>query len=66
MTTNRQLRILNHLAINDEMDVITLSELLNVSTSTIRRELTLMEDSGLLVRTHGAARLPTPISYEAP
>jgi DeoR family transcriptional regulator of aga operon len=66
MTTNRQLRILNHLAINDEMDVTALSELLDVSTSTIRRELTLMEESGLLVRTHGAARLPTPISYEAP
>lgn len=66
MTTGRQLRILNHLAIHAEMDVIELSELLNVSPSTVRRELSIMEQNGLLVRTHGAARLPTPISYEAP
>lgn len=66
MTTNRQLRILNHLAIHAELDVIELSELLSVSPSTVRRELSIMEGSGLLVRLHGAARLPSPISYEAP
>lgn len=66
MTTSRQLRILHYLAIYDELEVNQLSALLQVSPSTIRRELTAMEESGLLVRTHGAARLPNPISYEAP
>ena len=65
MATDRQLRILYHLAVNAGMDVVELSELLNVSPSTVRRDLSSMEESGLLERTHGAARLPTPISYEA-
>lgn len=66
MTTSRQLKILNYLAIHDEMDVKELSERLHVSPSTVRRELSVMEKSGLLKRTHGAAYLPTPIRYDAP
>ncbi len=66
MTTDRQLEILYHLAVNDEMNVQELSEVLDVSTSTVRRELTAMEESGLLVRTHGAARPPTPVRYDPP
>lgn len=66
MTTDRQLRILEHLVRHDELEVAQLSELLQVSPSTVRRELTTMEKIGLLVRTHGAARLPTPIHYDSP
>lgn len=66
MATDRQLRILHHLSARDQMEVQELAQLLHVSTSTIRRELTALEDNGLLVRTHGAARLAEPIRYEAP
>lgn len=64
MTTDRQTKILQYLAGHDKLEIAQLSELLRVSPSTIRRELREMEKSGLLVRTHGAAQLPTPIRYE--
>ena len=41
-----------------------LSELLDVSASTVRRDLTLLESEGLLKRTHGGARWLTPSSDE--
>ena len=66
MATERQIRILQLLSRSDSLEVTKLSELLQVSPSTIRRELTVMEESGLLVRTHGMARLPSPIRYELP
>lgn len=66
MATDRQLRILHHLSARDEMEVQELARVLHVSPSTIRRELTVLEENGLLVRTHGAARLAEPIRYEAP
>src|SRR5574341_207385 len=64
MTTDRQAKILQYLAGHGELEVAQLSQLLQVSSSTVRRELTAMEENGLLVRTHGAAQLPTPIHYE--
>jgi DeoR family transcriptional regulator of aga operon len=64
MTTDRQAKILQYLAGHGELEVAQLSQLLQVSSSTVRRELTVMEENGLLVRTHGAAQLPTPIHYE--
>lgn len=66
MTTNRQIQILQHLTRHDCLEVTQLSELLQVSPSTIRRELKVLEKSGLLERSHGAARLPAPIRYELP
>lgn len=66
MTTERQMSILQHLTRHNSLEVAQLSKLLAVSPSTIRRELKAMEESGLLVRTHGMARLPTPIHYEFP
>jgi DeoR family transcriptional regulator of aga operon len=66
MATDRQLRILQHLAIQDETTIPDLSELLHVSPSTVRRELSVMENNGLLVRTHGGAHLPTPVHYAVP
>lgn len=66
MITRRQLDIVEHLAIRYEVEVGELSDLLDVSPSTIRRELRLMEREGLVVRTHGAARLRVPIHYDPP
>jgi DeoR family transcriptional regulator of aga operon len=66
MTTNRQMQILQHLSRHDSLEVGQLSDLLQVSPSTIRRELRVMQKSGLLRRTHGTAQLPTPIHYELP
>ena len=66
MTTERQLKILQHLTQHHRLEVGQLSALLQVSPSTIRRELRLMQESGLLKRTHGTAQLPTPIRYELP
>ena len=53
-----------HLIQSDGMGVKELSRLLQISDSTTRRQLTLMEKRGLVVRTHGGARLATPITYE--
>lgn len=39
-----------------------LSQLLFISPSSIRRDLTRMENSGLVVRSHGGVSLPAPIS----
>lgn len=66
MTTDRQLKILQHLTQHDSLEVGRLSELLDVSPSTIRRDLRVMQKSGLLQRTHGTAQIPTPIRYELP
>ncbi|HXV43004.1 MAG TPA: DeoR/GlpR family DNA-binding transcription regulator [Anaerolineae bacterium] len=66
MTTDRQMKILQHLTQHDSLEVGQLSELLQVSPSTIRRELRVMQKSGLLQRTHGTAQLPIPIHYELP
>ena len=66
MTSDRRLRIIHQLAIHHEMEVEELSSSLHVSPSTIRRELSVMETDGLLVRTHGAAHLRVPIDYDFP
>jgi DeoR family transcriptional regulator of aga operon len=65
-TSDRQAKILQHLTKHHILEVSELSDLLQVSPSTIRRELKVMEKGGLLVRSHGIARLPTPIHYELP
>ncbi len=66
MTTDRQMKILQHLTLHERLEVKQLSELLQISPSTVRRELTVMEENGLLVRAHGNARLRVPIRYELP
>ncbi len=65
MTTDRQLSVLHHLVIRHDIEVDELSNLLRVSPSTIRRELRVLEEEGLLTRTHGAAHLRVPIHYES-
>jgi len=66
MTTDRQAKILQYLAEHDALEVNQLSARLEVSPSTVRRELRALQESGLLVRTHGAARRPAPLLYEPP
>ena len=53
----RQSQILDLLAKNKKMEVTKLSELLNVSQVTIRKDLVILENSGIFVREHGYARL---------
>lgn len=59
-----QRKILAHLIRNESIGVKELSRILQVSDSTTRRQLTSLEKKGLAVRTHGGARLATPITYE--
>jgi len=53
----RQKLILEHLAKNLELSVESLAQLCNSSSATIRRDLTQLEDMGVLKRTHGGARI---------
>ena len=59
-----QRKIMALLIQNESVGVKELSRLLQISDSTTRRQLTLMEKRGLVVRTHGGARLANPITYE--
>lgn len=43
-----------------------LAEVLHVTTMTIRRDLALLEEAGVLTRTHGGCALATPFVHEAP
>lgn len=63
-TPERYKRILIHLNQKGQMLVEDLATHLNVSPSTIRRDLTQMESQGLLRRFHGGAELLQPLLYE--
>lgn len=59
---NRHLKILDHLAHKGKVRVDELSEYLDVSPVTIRRDLDILDKKGLLSRTHGgAASIKAPI-----
>lgn len=53
----RHTKILDLLSKNKKMEVTKLSELLNVSQVTIRKDLIQLEGSGIIVREHGFATL---------
>lgn len=53
----RKIQILNILDRERSVTIANLSDYFHVSPSTIRRDLTAMEESGLLKRTHGGALL---------
>jgi DeoR family transcriptional regulator of aga operon len=57
--------ILEQLAINGSASVEQLSELLDVSGATVRRDLRQLGDQHLLARTHGGA-VGQAVSYELP
>ena len=54
----RQKKIEEELKISGSLLISDISQILNCSEETIRRDLKEMEDSGKLVRTHGGAYLP--------
>ena len=60
----RQQRIEEHLAKVEFASLDELSELVDASVSTVRRDLDLLESKGSLQRTHGGARLTNPRSDE--
>lgn len=60
----RQKRIEDHLRKVEFASLDELSEQLDVSASTIRRDLTALESTGTVRRTHGGARLVAPDSDE--
>lgn len=53
----RQSQILDLLTQNKKLKVTELSEVLNVSQVTIRKDLSALENSGIIVREHGYAKL---------
>lgn len=57
MLNKRQNRILEILGKDNQTSVVTLSEILGVSSVTIRQDLTFLEAEGLLRRVHGGAVL---------
>jgi DeoR/GlpR family transcriptional regulator of sugar metabolism len=60
----RQKRIEEHLHKVEFASLEELSELVDASISTVRRDVTVMESSGVVRRTHGGARLADPKSDE--
>lgn len=64
--SNYQNQIITYLTQYETLGVNELSNLLGVSSATIRRQLAELEEKGLLIRTHGGANLIHPITYELP
>ena len=54
----RQTQILNLIGEQKRITVLELSELLKVSDVTIRKDLSVLEEKGLIKREHGFATLP--------
>jgi len=61
----RRKRIQEHLTIHKVATLVELSELLNTSTATIRRDLEKLEKTGFLERTRGGAVLNKRLSQES-
>jgi DeoR/GlpR family transcriptional regulator of sugar metabolism len=60
----RQIRIAEYLQKVEFASLDELSELVDASSSTVRRDLTLLESKGAVRRTHGGARLLNPPTEE--
>jgi len=60
----RQKRIEEHIIKVEFASLDELSELVDASVSTVRRDLTILESKGSLRRTHGGARVANPKSDE--
>lgn len=58
--------ILDKLHKDNYVEVLDLGRLLNVSAVTIRKDLKLLEEKGLLFRTHGGASLKNPYVNDTP
>jgi len=64
--TERHQYILNKLHEEGNLNVINLYRHLKVSSVTIRKDLKLFEEKGLLFRTHGGATLLNPYTIDKP
>ena len=62
----RHQQILDKLKKEKHVEVQDLCEILNVSAVTIRKDLKVLEQKGLLFRTHGGASLDNPYISERP
>ncbi|MBE0542549.1 MAG: DeoR/GlpR transcriptional regulator [Verrucomicrobia bacterium] len=62
--TERQEQIRNLLATQGRLSVAALARTLDVALMTIRRDLTALEQAGLLMRTHGGCVLQSPFVAE--
>lgn len=62
----RHQQILEKLNVQKYVEVSDLCKELNVSAVTIRKDLKLLEDKGLLFRTHGGASLENPYIIDRP
>ncbi|MDI6600774.1 DeoR/GlpR family DNA-binding transcription regulator [Calorimonas adulescens] len=60
----RRIRIMDIINSGKTVTVEELSKMLDVSESTIRRDLKYLEGKGLIHRTHGGAMNPLPTNYE--
>jgi DeoR/GlpR family transcriptional regulator of sugar metabolism len=58
LVPDRRRQLLDQLRLAGSAQVEQLADALDVSASTVRRDLTLLEADGLLVRAHGGAYLP--------
>ena len=54
---DRQQQIVNHLKVNQFATVADLIDLVNYSEATVKRDLVLLEESGLIRRTRGGAMI---------
>lgn len=61
----RKTFILNELHETGKVEIDALAAALNVSTMTIRRDLTLLEEAGEVIRTHGGAILGRALVQES-
>jgi DeoR family transcriptional regulator of aga operon len=64
--TGRHQRILDKLHHEGDLNVVNLCKELKVSRVTIRKDLKLLEEKGLLFRTHGGATLRNPYAIDRP
>jgi DeoR family transcriptional regulator of aga operon len=64
LKNERSLKILQQLIRDGEVTVLQLAERLNISATTVRRDLTDLEKAGLLRRIHGGAIQVEPMFYE--
>src|ERR1044072_5310469 len=64
--TERHQFILNKLHQEGDLNVVNLYKELKVSRVTIRKDLKLLEEKGLLFRTHGGATLRNPYAIDRP
>ncbi|MDN5351297.1 MAG: DeoR family transcriptional regulator, fructose operon transcriptional repressor [Clostridiales bacterium] len=60
----RRLLIVELLKANQSISVKQLCDQLNASEATIRRDLSLLEEQGKIVRTHGGALIGDPVTLE--